>query len=277
MYIPDCIFENISPYVGPGNFIYFPLTCSYALDAYKNTYPKTYNTTTKSIILSSISCLKSAIDLGVSISYEDYHRVAYNVKTRIECSELSSFLLKSGVEWDVNSIYCAIQSTNISYLKWVGESGVKWSEEGAMHLACSNGNMEIVMYLYGIGIYPTNICGNISANFDRRDILIWLYFNKFINDDFMVVLAECGFIDTLVYFIDRGVKCKGDVLDSAAGGGNIDIVRYLIDGNICNITPSTISFAAASGCRDVVRFFMDSYDNMLNEETMDIIGRYCDI
>ena len=277
MDILEVILVNISSYIGPGNFAYFPLVSKYTLDIYKNTYPTDYNLTYRSIALSSGACLKHAVDIGLNLSYEDYHKIAYNIKTLSECSEVSSFLLKRGIKWDVNSMYCAIQSTNIAYFKWVEESGVKWSEDNAIQLACSHGNTEIVLYLCGIGIYPSNICGSIAANFDRKDLLIWLHSNKFINSDFMIVLAECGFIETLKYFINSGVECHGDILDYAAGNGNLDIVRYLIDENICDVTYSTINFAASSGCRETANFFVNSYNSMFNEYTMDIIGRYCDI
>jgi ankyrin repeat protein len=198
--------------------------------------------------------------------------------------KLMKYLIKNGALPDmtwmtVSPIICACENGELEVMKYLVEIGVKLKKFGPRLLsaACERGLADIVNYLIDNGIdinrtYKGVLPAYTAIVNNKPEILmILLKRGSFYYGGYFTYAAYHNHMDILKEALSKFSDSDfiRDVINNAAhnacGGGNLEILKYLLEEKGAVVRSKSIRYAAKSGNLDIIKFLMEERDIKLDE------------
>lgn len=270
MSISQDSWGHIFDYVGTGSYFFVSPVCT----SFQKGYSLKNKKTSRGNVLSSLTRLNTSIQSGFIPRYIDYNILASQSHNK-NCDIVAEDIFKRGIELDRNSMVFAAEYGNKCYISWALSRNIHCTMETLFIHLSRFGQLELMKWIHSGGNTPSERCLMVAANYNHKPVLDWLLSIQVINGEFLCLLAENGYIDTLKWAIeDRGFIASSFLLNCAAAGGSLDIVKYLINFQGVKVTKETVYSACSSGSKKMNDFLKTKYPQSYTENMLDVLERY---
>lgn len=271
MSISEDSWKNIFDYVGTGSYLFVsPVSTSFHKEY---TITKGKETSSGNVLL-SLTRLHSSIESGYSPSYKDYNILASQFDSQ-NCAIVAEDIFERGIKLDRNSMMFASEYGNKRYISWAISRNIHCTMDTLFLHLSRFGQLEIMKWIHRGGNTPNRNSLMVAANYNQKSVIDWVLSIEVVNGEFICVLAENGYIDTLKWAIEeKGFSSSEFLLNCAAAGGSLEIVKYLIKCHGIKVTKETVYSACSSGSKKMNNFIKTRYQDEYTKNMLDVLERY---
>lgn len=211
----------------------------------------------------------------LSIAQELHKHYPKKTKSFLFRHHLWMTLSQSPITFNIKDMLVALRSGSVTTIEFLHRRGLALPA-ASMDWATITGSLDVLKYLEQQGQLPTEVAVTIAARWGYFEIVKWLTSpasathpagGVTATSDAMATAAWGGHLDILEYLVGIGVVADEQAAMLAAGAGHLDVLRWLYNHGV-NFGVGTYTLAVAGGHDEVIKFL----ESVLGDDTDSLAG-----